>query len=199
MRNAATPWAPPTAKQIGIVSALWCKGWIIENDEISDSKCFGVALGKYGDEFDNRAGSAEGYVGTLNRSLTNGWNKATVGSLLPCFAAGNVFTRGSKPSKFDVDALLKPEFDACVKITEKADGWYLTIAQDKGWRNEVERKLVTTELLGKAKVPDCAFENPDGTPLKVNADFFGKPRNAANPTPGPFENPGDGKLTLKVW
>ncbi|MEI8375873.1 MAG: DUF1565 domain-containing protein [Planctomycetota bacterium] len=80
LRNAATPWAPPTARQIGIVSALWCKGWIIEDNEISYSKCSGVALGKYGDEFDNRAGSAEGYVGTLNRALTNGWNKATVGS-----------------------------------------------------------------------------------------------------------------------
>ena len=80
MRNAATPWAPPTAKQIGIVSALWCKGWIIENNEISYSRCSGVALGKYGDEWDNRAESAEGYVGTLNRALTNGWNKATVGS-----------------------------------------------------------------------------------------------------------------------
>ena len=58
----------PTAKQIGIVSALWCKGWIIENNEISYSRCSGVALGKYGDEWDNRAESAEGYVGTLNRA-----------------------------------------------------------------------------------------------------------------------------------
>ncbi|MEI7903474.1 MAG: right-handed parallel beta-helix repeat-containing protein, partial [bacterium] len=80
MRHAAPPWAPPTAKQIGIVSALWCKGWIIEDNEISYSSCSGIALGKYGDEWDNRAESAEGYVGTLNRALTNGWNKATVGS-----------------------------------------------------------------------------------------------------------------------
>ena len=80
LRNAATPWAPPTAGQMGIISAYWCKGWIIENNEISYSKCSGVALGKYGDEWDNRAESAEGYVGTLTRALTNGWNKATVGS-----------------------------------------------------------------------------------------------------------------------
>ena len=46
LRNAATPWAPPSAAQYGIVSAFWCKGWIIENNEISYSKCCGVALGK---------------------------------------------------------------------------------------------------------------------------------------------------------
>ncbi len=32
-------------------------------------------------------------------------------SVLPCFAAGNVFTKGTQPSKFDTDALLKPDFD----------------------------------------------------------------------------------------
>ncbi len=80
LRNAATPWAPPTAGQIGIVSAYWCKGWVIENNEICYSKCCGVALGKYSDEWDNRAESAEGYVRTVGRALTNGWNRATVGS-----------------------------------------------------------------------------------------------------------------------
>ena len=82
LRNAATPWAPPTAGQIGLVSAYWCKGWIIESNDIGYSRCSGVALGKYADEWDNRAESAEGYVGTLTRALSNGWNKATVGSHL---------------------------------------------------------------------------------------------------------------------
>jgi alpha-N-arabinofuranosidase len=57
---------------------------------------------------------------------------------------------------------------------------------------------VTTELLGKAKIPELPYENPDGSPLKIDTDYFGKQRNEANPTPGPFENPGQGDLTLKV-
>ena len=61
------------------------------------------------------------------------------------------------------------------------------------------RQLVTTELLGKAKVPNCAFENPDGLPLRINSDYFGKKRNGRNPFPGPFENPGLGVAPLKVW
>ena len=386
LRNGAPPWAPPTAKQMGIISALWCKGWIIEDNEISYSKCSGVALGKYGDEWDNRAESAEGYVGTLNRALTNGWNKATVGShivrnnhihhcdqtgvvgslgcsfssvtgnvihdihltklfggaemagikfhgaidvtisrnhiyrcgdvsgiwldwmgqgaqitgnllhdnngwagdlflemqhgpllvannlflskariymnskgiafvnnlitspvaqehhdgrltpfhkphttevaglqdakngdqrfynnvivapasligldnaMLPCFAAGNVFIKGAQPSKFDVEALLKPDFDAGLKLTEKADGWYLSIRQDKGWSSEVKRKLVTTELLGKAAVPNLPYEEFDGSALNINTDYFGKKRDKMNPFPGPFATAGEGEF--KVW
>ena len=70
MRHAATPWAPPTAEQIGLIGTHWSKGWIIEGNTISHSVCSGIALGKHGDEFDNTsANSAEGYVKTIERGL----------------------------------------------------------------------------------------------------------------------------------
>lgn len=47
IRQAATQWAPPTAYQEGMVGPHWSKGWIIEECEISDSKCSGISLGKY--------------------------------------------------------------------------------------------------------------------------------------------------------
>jgi alpha-N-arabinofuranosidase len=80
MCHAATNWAPPTAGQKGLIGTHWSKGWIIENNEITYSKCSGVSLGKYGDEWDNKAESAEGYVGTINRALANKWNKENIGS-----------------------------------------------------------------------------------------------------------------------
>jgi len=80
MRHAATPWAPPTAQQIGLIGTHWSQGWIIENNVISHSICCGITLGKYGDEFDNTsANTAEGYVATINRALANGWNRETIG------------------------------------------------------------------------------------------------------------------------
>ena len=106
---------------------------------------------------------------------------------LPCFAADNVFTQGSQPSKFDRDALLLPHFDPGVTLTEKPNGWYLTLTEDPAWRTAVVRPPVTTKLLGKALVPGCAFENPDGSPLRLNTDYFGEKRSAKNPFPGPFE------------
>jgi len=389
LRDAATPWAPPTAKQIGIISAYWCKGWIIESNHISYSTCCGVALGKYGDECDNTsANTAEGYVGTLTRALTNGWNRATVGShivrdneishceqtgivgslgcsfstvtgntihdihirnlyggaemagikfhgaidvnishnhiyrcgvvggiwldwmaqgchvvgnllhdnsqdiflemqhgpilvannlflsrqsflfnsqgvaiahnliagtirnsrgdtrstpfqqphstalagmyaapegdsgdyrfynnlivarcnlhavddsMLPCFAAGNVCTKEAQPSKFDTDPVVKPDFDSGVQLARRTDGWYLTIAEDRAWRGKAKCRLVTTDLLGKAKVSGCAFENADGSPLRIDTDYFGHKRDTAHPFSGPFENPHSGRTTFKVW
>jgi hypothetical protein len=80
MSQAATQWAPPTAEQIGLIGTNWSKGWIIENNIVSDSKCSGITLGKYGDKWDNTSeNSAEGYVETINRALQNGWNKETIG------------------------------------------------------------------------------------------------------------------------
>lgn len=80
MRHAATPWAPPTAEQIGLIGTHWSKGWIIENNDISHSVCSGIALGKYGDQWDNTsANTAEGYVKTIERALQNGWNRETIG------------------------------------------------------------------------------------------------------------------------
>ncbi len=83
LQHAATNWAPPTAEQMGLIGTHWSRGWIIENNTIQYSKCVGVALGKYGDQFDNKdTESAEGYVGTINRALAFGWNKGTVGGHL---------------------------------------------------------------------------------------------------------------------
>jgi alpha-N-arabinofuranosidase len=85
LEQAATPWAPPTAEQIGLIGPNWGKGWIIENNTVRYSRCAGISLGKYGDRWDNTAtefvfDGAGAYVDTINRALENGWNKETVGS-----------------------------------------------------------------------------------------------------------------------
>ena len=82
MRHAATPWAPPTAEQIGLIGTHWSKGWIIEDNVISHSICSGVALGKHGDQYDNTsANTAEGYVKTIERAHAHpiAWTKENIG------------------------------------------------------------------------------------------------------------------------
>jgi alpha-N-arabinofuranosidase len=59
--------------------------------------------------------------------------------------------------------------------------------------------VVTTALLGKARTPDLHYEKPDGSPYRIDTDYFGKKRNTANPFPGPFELPEGGRQVLKVW
>ena len=49
IEKAATTWAPPAAYQDGMIGPHWSRGWIIEDCEISNSKCCGISLGKYRD------------------------------------------------------------------------------------------------------------------------------------------------------
>ena len=63
----------------------------------------------------------------------------------------------------------------------------------------LDTPLVSTELLGKARIPDFPFENPDGSAIKLNTDYFNKVRSEGHPTPGPFETLVVVELTYKVW
>jgi len=79
LEHAACNWAPPTAEQVGLIGTHWSRGWIIEENRVQYAMCSGITLGKYGDEWDNRAESAEGYVGTIRRAHEQGWRRGTIG------------------------------------------------------------------------------------------------------------------------
>ncbi|MBN1124488.1 MAG: carbohydrate-binding protein [Sedimentisphaerales bacterium] len=386
MMHAATPWAPPTAEQIGLIGTHWSKGWIIENNDIRYSTCVGITLGKYGDQWDNTSqNTAEGYVKTIERALANGWSKENighhivrnnhishceqaglVGSLGAVFCtitdndihdihirrlftgaemagikihaaidteisrnhiyrtcrgiwldwmaqgtrvsrnllhdngpsedlfvevdhgpfmienniflsptalfdmseggayvhnlfigrivhrpelgretpfhpahstevaglknitggddrfynnlfaggdglatydnaaqtvymAGNVFLKGAKPAKQENSPIVKPEFNPSITLVEETDDVYLRITLDKMWAQAQSRQLVTTEHLGRTKIPDLPYEQPDGSSYRISSDYFDKKRNPTNPFPGPFEPVKEGKQKLKVW
>jgi hypothetical protein len=390
MQHAATQWAPPTAEQIGLIGTNWSKGWIIENNIISDSRCSGVTLGKHGDEFDNTSeDSAEGYVETIHRAIKRGWSKENIGSHivrnntifnceqtgicgslgaifstienntiyniwkkrqftgaemggikihasidmliknnrlyncgrglwldwmaqgtrvtqnllynnttddifvevnhgpflidnnillsklavrdwseggayvhnlfagnfelrpqgrftpfhkphsaelaglkqtrggdnrfynnifvngfhepgfkitglqiynnaeLPVFADGNMYCNGVEVFKADKNFLeINAQIEA--KIPDDKSGFYIDFNFPESIK-KIKTKPVTTELLGKAIVPEQGFENRDGSPLLIDSDFFGKKRDPKNPTAGPFEKLQKGKLSIKVW
>lgn len=80
LSQAATPWAPPTAEQVGLIGTHWSQGWVIESNRVSHSTCSGISLGKHGDEFDNTsADTAEGYVKTIERAFKRGWTREQIG------------------------------------------------------------------------------------------------------------------------
>ena len=381
MMHAATSWAPPTAEQVGLIGTHWSKGWIIEDNDVRYSVCTGITLGKYGDEWDNRAESAEGYVGTIQRALKNGWSRDSIGhhivrnnhisnceqsgivgslgcvfctvtgntiheihtrrlftgaemagikfhgaidtviegnhiydtclgiwldwmaqgthvtrnllhdngrdlfvevnhgpflvdnnlflsgsgvlvdsqggayvhnlivgnievihtetrltpyhkahstevvalhpnpsgddryynnifvnaalntydkAKLPVFMAGNVFLHQAAPSKHEADPVVQPEVDPDVKLVEKSDGLYLRVPFDKNWAQR-QRRIVTTDLLGKTDAAGLPYEHADGSPYRIDTDYFGRARNLANPFPGPVEPVNGDKQAMKIW
>lgn len=395
--QAATQWAPPTAEQIGMVATNWNKGWIIENNVISDSKCSGITLGKERStgqnvwSADTRLDGGIGSIEVIFRALRSGWNKEHVGShivrnnrIFNCEQAGicgnmgaafsiiennhiyniwrkrqfsgfeiagikfhagidvivrknrihncklgcwfdwmtqgtrvtgnllynnnpdvffevdhgpymvdnNIFlsansiadrsqggayvhnlitggtaikafnTRytpyhlphsteiagvahffcgddryynniflgsGSEDPKANVKygtaiynklefpmwlsdniyynkanpcekekEFVQSAFNPDVKLVEEGDHVFLHLSFDEGYYNR-KGKIVTTALLGKTIISKAEFDNPDGTALKIDKDYFGNLRTDKNNTSGPFVNLDKGKAVLKVW
>ena len=105
---------------------------------------------------------------------------------LPVFMAGNVFLNGAKPSKHESDPIVQPDVNPDLSLREEPKGLYLRIALDKAWTQQ-RRRLVTTDQLGKAHGPDLPYEQADGSPYRIDRDYFDRSRDSANPFPGPIE------------
>ena len=84
--QAATQWAAPTAEQVGMIAPHWCKGWIIEDNVIKNSRANGITLGKErasGHNLecnDKRLDGTLHYVEVIFNTLRRGWSKDNVGS-----------------------------------------------------------------------------------------------------------------------
>ena len=87
INKAATTWAPPAAYQDGMIGPHWSKGWIIEDCEVSNSRCCGISLGKYLDPenemyfFNKRVKSpTQMERDAVCRGQYHGWLKENIGS-----------------------------------------------------------------------------------------------------------------------
>lgn len=58
--------------------------------------------------------------------------------------------------------------------------------------------LITSDLIGEFPVPKLSMENPDGTTLHIETDYYGNPINPDRVIPGPFQNIKEGKNMLKI-
>jgi len=384
MEHAATPWAPPTAEQIGLIGTHWAKGWIIEDNTIRYSRNVGVTLGKYGDEWDNRAESAFGYNQTIQRALENGWSKENIGhhivrnnhilqcgqagivgsmgaafsiitgneihaiyldwtfsgaemagikfhgaidteisnnhiylcghngiwldwmtqgtrvsgklmhrntkdlfvevnhgpflvdnnlflspyALLESYgggayvhdlfageiklraeltretpfhlphstemlgiskvigdderffnnlfvgstglsvygedalnlqAGGNVFMDTAKPSVHEKDALVLEDINPNLKFVQMPNGWWLEFTIDADGFSAQKRDIVTTRTLGQAMISKAVYENPDGSPYRIESTYFRNKTRTGNPSPGPFQLQNTDSIRIKVW
>lgn len=91
MSQAACQWSTATDEQDGVIGTHWSKGWIIEDNEVSNSKNIGIALGK--DRKSGHRAWAKANMNGENKSgemvynevilralLESGWSKDSIGS-----------------------------------------------------------------------------------------------------------------------
>jgi len=117
---------------------------------------------------------------------------------LPVWIDGNVYYNRAKPSTKDVHFANDSTFNPTIKLVEDRERVYMQFTMNDDFYHQ-NGKIVSTELLGKAKIPKAAFENPDGSSLKIDRDYSDNVRTAENNYAGPFVNLPKGKVSIKVW
>jgi hypothetical protein len=117
---------------------------------------------------------------------------------LPVFIKNNYYYNGAKPYKLEENYVESPTHNPDIELMEKDNEVYLSYTPDP-FLSKYQKDLITTKYLGKAKVPNAIYENPDGTPLIISTDYFGNKRTGDKTPAGPFANPGSERVTLKVW
>ncbi len=103
---------------------------------------------------------------------------------LPVWAAGNAYLGGARAWKKEADAYVDATSPVELELSERDGGW--TLRTNIGaLLPAAGQQLVTTGTLGMAFEPEQPFENPDGTPITFDTDFFGRPAGE-RPIAGPF-------------
>ncbi len=95
---------------------------------------------------------------------------------LPVWTGGNRFFNGALPCDKEKDFTVDTEHEIFLEIVEKEGAWKLNTNLGE-YLSEGEETLITSETLGMAFEPEQAFENPDGTEIVFDEDFFGKKRD----------------------
>ena len=116
---------------------------------------------------------------------------------LPVWSEGNVYLGGAKAWKHEKDGLVTAEDRNAVKVelVEKDGRYYLDTNIYELIKDFKSRRMVNTGVLGKAFEPEQPFENPDGTEIQFDADYFGGHRGTEI-LPGPFATVEDAKKAL---
>ncbi|MBQ9321657.1 MAG: hypothetical protein IJ239_04800, partial [Eubacterium sp.] len=107
---------------------------------------------------------------------------------LPVWVEGNLYCNGAESCAKEIGSL-RDEREVSIGVEEREDGWYLTgnLYEQLPDAAVGAVRVISTKTLGMAFEPEEYYENPDGTPISFNTDYFGN-RRAARTIPGPFAN-----------
>jgi len=130
------------------------------------------------------------------------WNRGSYGlsiynGYFPMYVDGNAYFNGAEKYAYEKYYEYMPDHDLNIKIEDRGKEVYLIL--DNPNDLEIKNDLITSKTLGRAKISDMRFENPDGSGIGINYDYFGNKRSSNNPGVGPFSNLRPGSMKIKVW
>ena len=114
---------------------------------------------------------------------------------LPVWVEGNVYFNGAKACKKETHNLVDTEHEVTVDV-QLRDGKPVLSTNLYDFLDGFTVDLIDSDVLGKAFEPEERFENPDGTLITFDRDYFGSHRGTGI-LPGPFAaKPADGQ---RLW
>ena len=113
---------------------------------------------------------------------------------LPVWAKDNAYYNGAKPWNKEITPFCDDTNQIFVDIEQRADGFYLKTNVYDVLAKE-DAGIISTDTLGMAFEPEERYENPDGSPITFNSDYFGNHR-AMTTIPGPFADKTSAGLRL---
>lgn len=113
---------------------------------------------------------------------------------LPVWLSGNAYFNGATVCKHEKDCLIDKDAKVEVKLVEK-DGAYRLETNIFDYLKDFKTGIINSDILGCAFEPEQRFENPDGSEIIFDRDYFGAHRGTAA-IPGPFANAEDAAKQL---
>ena len=109
---------------------------------------------------------------------------------LPVWSEGNLYFNGAKAYRAEKNGAVDTKHPVCVSAAETDGGWTLQTDLYEFLKEEegLACRMIHSDILGKAFEPEERFENPDGSAITFDTDYFGKHRGV-DVIPGPFAEP----------
>jgi len=110
----------------------------------------------------------------------------------------NVYLDGaSKHSKLDVSSIVE-KARSDIRFNAETNDVTLSFNLSQAVFDSTYPQI-TAQRIGKLSVSKMTIETPDGKPLDIATDYYGRPVNASCVLPGPFQGIAAGKNTFRLW
>ncbi len=118
---------------------------------------------------------------------------------LPVWSEGNLYFNGAKAYRAEKNGAVDTKHPVCVSAAETDGGWTLQTDLYEFLKEEegLACRMIHSDILGKAFEPEERFENPDGSAITFDTDYFGKHRGV-DVIPGPFAEPFTSAFVTRV-
>ena len=103
---------------------------------------------------------------------------------LPVWLSGNAYFNGATVCKHDKNCLIDKDAKVEVKLIEE-NGSYRLETNVYDYLKDFTTGIINSDILGCAFEPEQRFENPDGSEIIFDRDYFGGHRGTSA-LPGPF-------------